>query len=88
MPWRTAPAWPLGRRHSTLICASYLSASARWPEGLDGHMRMRFDRKVIFKRAAVDDDFARASGQANAGHGGFAPAVPRYCGAGFGPYLY
>jgi hypothetical protein len=43
-------------------------------EGFGDRNPVGFSRKVIFKRAPVDHDFAASDGHTDAGDGGFPPA--------------
>ena len=84
MPWRTAPAWPFGPPPVTLTRTSNLSAVPVTVSGCETTPRWVSSGKIIFKRAAVDGDFAAAGREADAGDGGFAPAgAEKFIGFGF-----
>ncbi len=67
----------VGPPPETLTRTSNFSAVPVTVSGCVAIAPQGFQGEIIFKRPAVDGDFAGAGSEAHAGDGGFAPAVPR-----------
>src|SRR5262249_7388934 len=65
--------WPTtGNRDVGVVAIS----QARGRQGLRRGESLRFDREIVLKRAAVDNNLTSASGQTHAGHSGFTASRP------------